>query len=237
LVVDFRLLPMIKAPSGLCVKHTDKGEKKSGSLAGLFPEYARMRDFMYFWADTMARKTRKIPEPVNLSVEARWVRETLGEYSRSTDFLLVVDDWAVLPERVKGLVDLAVSGDVHPFPQYASHLLLHVARKNPKDVAIHHDQLLDGVLATDNTSVKRNGLGALLCLPIQPYREGDLLDWLFKVFQDPASQPGLISYTARKLADFVSVYPELKDEVLMALEWRADMTGDRGLMVLKRFFR
>jgi len=193
-----------------------------------------MSDFVYFWGDTMARKSKKIPEPLDLSVEARWIRETLGEYGRSTDFLSVVDEWAVLPERIKGLVDLAVSGDVHPFPQYASHLLLHVARKNPEGVAIHHDQLLDGVLSTDNTSVKRNGLGALLCLPLQPYREGDLLDWLFKVLQNPASQPGLISYSVRKLADFVKAYPELKEEVIMALEWRADMTGNTELVRMGR---
>ena len=193
-----------------------------------------MSDFVYFWGDTMARKSKKIPEPLDLSVEARWIRETLGDYGRSTDFLSVVDEWAVLPERIKGLVDLAVSGDVHPFPQYASHLLLHVARKNPEGVAIHHDQLLDGVLSTDNTSVKRNGLGALLCLPLQPYREGDLLDWLFKVLQNPASQPGLISYSVRKLADFVKAYPELKEEVIMALEWRADMTGNTELVRMGR---
>jgi len=109
-----------------------------------------------------------------------------------------------------------------------------VARKNPEGVAIHHDQLLDGVLSTDNTSVKRNGLGALLCLPLHPYREGDLLDWLFKVLQNPASQPGLISYSVRKLADFVKAYPELKEEVIMALEWRADMTGNTELVRMGR---
>lgn len=194
-----------------------------------------MSDFAYFWGGTMATKTNKKAVPVDLSVEARWIRETLAEYGRSTTFLSVVDEWAVLPERVKGLVDLAVSGDGYPFPQYASHLLLHVARKNSNGVALHHNQLLDGVLTTSNTSVKRNGLGALLCLPLQPYREGDLLDWLFKVLQDPASQPGLISYAVRKLADFVKAYPELKEEVLMALEWRADMTGDKGLLVMGRF--
>lgn len=184
-----------------------------------------------------SKRTNASRQPVFLSEEAGQVRAFLTDCGKSTDYLAVVDTWAFDGTRIKGLVDLCFSDDAHPYPQYASHLLLHVARKNPEGLAVHYDRLLDGVLATSNASVKRNGLGALLCLPLRPYREGDLLDWLFKVLQDPASAPGLITYAVRKLAAFSAAYPELKEEALMALELRAELSGNTAPVRWERLLK
>lgn len=164
----------------------------------------------------------------SLSEAAQRVREQLEQYGKSTEFLGLVDVFASDDQLVEGLVELVASDDRYPFPQYASHLLLHIARSHVDKLEHRYKSLLDTVLSTTNTSVQRNLLGALLCTPLRPYRDGELLDWLFSVLNNPESQPGLLNYTVKKLAQYVSVYPELDKEIVLALELREELSGKSG---------
>jgi len=155
-----------------------------------------------------------------ISTSAQHVRDQLELYGKSTAFLGLIDTFAFDDDLVKGLVELAASDTPHPFPQYASHILLHIARSYTEKLEIHYETLLDTILFTRNTSVQRNLLGALLCYPLHSYREGELLDWLFARINSPDSKPGILNYAVRKLAQYAANYPELGQEVRLALELR-----------------
>jgi len=163
-----------------------------------------------------------------LSQPAIPVRSLIEKYQRSTEFLQLTDRLMKIPETVTGLVDLAVSDDVYPFPQYASQLLLHVARKDKTSIDYH--KVVDCLLVTNNSSVQRNLLGVILCFPLNDYKDGELLDWLFVLINDPASKPGLLNYAVRKLAQFVALYPELLHEIEQALELREQMNLNPGIL-------
>lgn len=163
-----------------------------------------------------------------LSEAALHVREQLEQFGKSTEFLSLVDVFAFDEVAVKGLVELVSSNDSYPYPQYASHILLHIGRNHYERVDCWYETLLDTVLSTTNTSVKRNVLGALICAPLKPYRDGELLDWLFAVLNDPDSKPGHINYAVKKLAQYLKVYPELEKEIELALELREELSGRSG---------
>jgi hypothetical protein len=132
------------------------------------------------------------------------------------------------PEHIGELVLLCASDEKHPLPSCASWLLLHIARKNSDLLLPFYEALVDTVLATRNESVLRNLLGALLPLPIVAYKEGELLDTLLGIVNDPNSKPGPLCYTVRKLADFTKIYPELTHEIKLSLSFRAEMVVDKG---------
>lgn len=167
-------------------------------------------------------------EATGLSEAALRVRTQLEQYGRSTEFLSLIDVFASDEASVRGLVELVASNDRHPFPQYASHILLHIGRSYYDKVDCWYESLLDTVLSTTNTSVKRNLLGVLLCAPLKPYRDGELLDWLFTVLNDPDSKPGQLNYAVKKLAQYLTLYPELEKEIELALELREELSGRSG---------
>ncbi len=163
-----------------------------------------------------------------LSEDALRVREQLAQFGKSTEFLSLVDVFAFDEVAVKGLVELVSSNDRYPYPQYASHILLHIGRSYYDKVDCWYETLLDTVLSTSNTSLKRNLLGVIICAPLKPYRDGELLDWLFAVLNDPDSQPGHLNYAVKKLAQYLMLYPELGKEIELALELREELSGRSG---------
>ncbi len=166
---------------------------------------------------------------MQLSDKALEVRKKIEQYQRSTEFLKLTETFAGNPDNVSGLVELVSSDDKYPFPQYASHLLLHIARLNPQTLEAHYNEVLDCILVTANTSLKRNLLGVLLCFGLKEYKDGELLDWLFENLAKADSQPGLINYSVRKLVQYIEIYPELKNEVETAVKLREELGMNRGL--------
>jgi hypothetical protein len=166
---------------------------------------------------------------MQLSEKAFEVRKKIEHYQRSTEFLKLTETFANNPDNVSGLVELVSSDEKHPFPQYSSHLLLHIARLNPANLESHYNKILDFILLTKNTSLKRNLLGVLLCFDLKEYRDGELLDWLFDNLSKADSQPGLINYSVRKLVQFIDIYPELQNEVETAIKLREELGMNRGL--------
>jgi hypothetical protein len=158
------------------------------------------------------------------------VKTLLEQYSSSTDFLKLTNRFLDDQDAVDGLVDLAISDEIYPFPQYASHLLLHVARKKPGMIEPHYREVVDCVLMTKNTSVQRNLLGVVICMPVEAYKEGELLAWLFDVLNRAESKPGVINYSVHRLAQYIQLYPELEQEIVLTLENRAQQTESAGLV-------
>jgi len=134
------------------------------------------------------------------------------------------------PESMPELVDIATAGEPEPFSRYASWLLFHVARENELLVQPYYNQILDSILVTHNPSVLRILIGVNLCLPLAEYKQGELLDLLMKIVADPDSKPGLVHYAVQRLVDFIALYPELRQEVMLSLELREEMGLNRGLI-------
>lgn len=171
---------------------------------------------------------------MNLHPSAIKVRILIEKNLGSTEFLKLTDGLMKDPEAIEGLVELVSSDDVYPYPQYASHLLLHVSWKDYTLIEPFYNKVVDCVLTTVNTSLKRNLLGVIICFPLKEYKEGDILDWLFSAISDPTSKPGLLNYSVRKLAQYIQKYPELRQEVESGLEIREEMDMKPGLVAWSR---
>jgi len=159
------------------------------------------------------------------------IKSLIHENQRMPGFPRLADFIISNPESMAELVGLAISDEEYPYPQYASWLLLHVARKNNLLVEPFYNQVIDGILTTRNTSALRSLLGASLCLPLKEYEQGRFLDRLFVLINDTDTKPGLINYSVRKLAEFIEMYPELLHELELILKFREEMKVSPGIVI------
>jgi hypothetical protein len=150
------------------------------------------------------------------------VKKLIDENQRTPGFPQLAN-LLMQQESIGELVDVAVSKEPYPYPQYASWLLLHVARKDFSLVSPYNYQIIDCILASDNPSVLRNLMGVCLCLPLADHKQGYFLDRLLTIINNPNSKPGLVYYTLRKLTEFVERYPDLQKEIELILELREEM--------------
>lgn len=158
------------------------------------------------------------------------IKQLIFENQRVPGFPRLADYLLEHPESISELVDLATSDAEYPYPQYASWLLLHVTRKDKSLVEPFYNQVIDCILTTKNNSVLRSLLGVSLCFPLTDYQEGNLLDRLFSIINDPDSKPGLINYSVRKLTGFMELYPELLHEIETILEFREEVNLSPGIV-------
>lgn len=159
------------------------------------------------------------------------VRALLMQNKTSAFYLKLLADFISKPDWCVALVELIVMKEAHPVPQYASHLLLHIARTDRNRLECCYNQMVDVVLSTSHESVLRNLLGVLLCFPIAAYKEGELLDKLFYLLNQPDTKPGIVNYSCRKLNQYLIVYPELRPEFETTLRFREDMGVSMGRII------
>ena len=138
------------------------------------------------------------------------------------------------PEHLTELVSLAVSNREYPFPEYSSWLLLHVSRKNPFLVIPFQSQIISCIVNTSHPSVLRNLMGVSLCFPLDEYDQGPLLDRIFSLISNPSVKPGLMVYSARKIAQFLEIYPELGHELKSIIALREQEKMSPGMTVCIR---
>lgn len=157
------------------------------------------------------------------------IRELLLSHRASAEFLNLTDLFMSDQKYINELVEIAVSDEKKQLPQYSTHILLHVARKNKDMVIEKYNTILDCFLTTNNSSVERNLLGVILCFELEEYKEGELLDKLMSILNNPNSKPGQINYTVKKLAQYLEKYPELKDELELSISFREEMNLNPGI--------
>jgi hypothetical protein len=166
------------------------------------------------------------------------VMSLIVEHRGMKDFPKLADWFLENTEYVGALVDLATSEEKYPFPQYASWMLLHVTRKNFVLVEPFYNRITDRILTAKDPSVLRNLVGVSIFLPLQEYKQTELLDRLMALISDCDSKPGLIGYSIQKLTEYIELYPELQKEVEMTLEYREEMGVSAGVQVwIKRILR
>jgi hypothetical protein len=162
------------------------------------------------------------------------IKSLIHENQRQPGFPKLADILIEQPGSISEVVELAISENGYPYPQYAAWLLLHVARKDRSLVEPFYNQVIDGILTTRNPSVLRSLMGVSLCFPIMDYKQGAFLNQLMELISDNDSKPGLLNYSVRKLAEFIELYPEIRREMDMILELRDEMNVNPGIMAYSK---
>jgi hypothetical protein len=140
------------------------------------------------------------------------------------------------PNLLPELVSLAIGKLEHPFPEYASWLLCHVAKQSPDLVQPYYKKILPALLATNNQTVQRNLLGVIKYLPLLPYKEGELLDALLKWVALPECKPAIFMYGLEKLFQFCKKYPEIYHEIEEMINLRSTIEVTPAMRVsINRF--
>lgn len=122
------------------------------------------------------------------------------------------------PDYLKELVSISCSDLPHPYPEYASWLLLNVCKKDQALLESHVDQIIDRVLIATNQWGLRNLTSILNHFPVGPYRDGELLDKLLEFIRNDSNKVALFVYWIYLLAKFTVKYPEIKTEILGIIE-------------------
>lgn len=117
---------------------------------------------------------------------------------------------AVLLEE---LVELSVSDLPHPYPEYSSWLMIHIAKKSPEVLEPFQPKMIDRILVSTNQSVLRNLVNVSEMLPLIEYKESEYLDRLVHFITDDSNKVALFVYSIYKLIQFTHKYPEIKYEI------------------------
>lgn len=117
------------------------------------------------------------------------------------------------PTVLKQIVNVSVSQNDYPFPEYASWILTHVVKKKAELLQPYYNQLVDCVFDSDNQTVLRNILNCITYLKVTNYREAHFIDLLISNISNTQNKVALQVYSIYVLIQFVSIYPELKTEV------------------------
>jgi len=162
------------------------------------------------------------------------VHRLLEQNRTSAFYLQLLPVFCADLNYISALFEIVSSDDAPPFPQYASHLLLHISRKNRSLVEAYSEVIVDTFLGTSDESVRRNLLGVLLCFPVMNYKEGELLDFLFAQLADLSTKPGLVNYSGKKIIQYLEVYPELQHEFDSLLRFREELDVNPGIVAWGR---
>jgi hypothetical protein len=140
------------------------------------------------------------------------------------------------PQKIPGLMELACGNLHHPFPEYSSWILTHVANKNVNLLEKFYEQIVDALLKTKNESVRRNLLAVVVQFPLLNYEEGNLLNALIDWLTNPTTKPAIVMYTLEKLKQYCKQFPELKSEIIAILELKNEFEITPAIKVAKRKF-
>jgi hypothetical protein len=132
---------------------------------------------------------------------------------KSSDFLLLADHFLQKPKLLNELVQVATDKLSHPFPEYASWLLIHIEKKSPGILVPFQDKFIAYLLHAKNQTVLRNLMSCCQVLPLIDYEESAFLDKLLEFVADDSNKVALQMYAIYKLIQFTQSYPEIQTEI------------------------
>ncbi len=121
------------------------------------------------------------------------------------------------PAQVNELIHFISAEHPYPLPEYASWILVHLARKKRSLVQSYESRIIDNLFNTSNQSVLRNLVNTLSALKLTDYRESELVDLLISYLQNHENKVALQVYSMYVLLQFVEKYPELEHEILAVI--------------------
>lgn len=144
--------------------------------------------------------------------------ELIDRHYKTREFTNLADLFIKDPTLLNELVNVATSDLNHPYPEYASWLLIHIIKKHPELVVPYQSQLIDKILGSNNQSVLRNLVNTTVSLPLIEHKESAFLDKLIEFIKDDSNKVALFVYSLYKLIQFIQKYPEIKPEIMGIIE-------------------
>lgn len=141
------------------------------------------------------------------------VIELIRSNAKSKDFTSLYNRFIDQPENLDQLIAVATSELKHPFPEYASWLVLHISKNKPTILQPFQKKIIDRILTSRNQSVLRNLVYSNNLIGRCNYREGELLNYLIGAVKDEDNKVALQVYSLYSLISFINDYPEIKLEV------------------------
>jgi len=129
------------------------------------------------------------------------------------DFSKHVDVFVKDEKLLIDLVKTATSNLPHPYPEYASWLITHIAKTQPQVLEKFQEDFIDCVMTSKNQSVLRNLVNTTQLLSLIEYKESEYLDKLITFIKDDSNKVALFVYALYKLIQFAHKYPEIKNEI------------------------
>jgi hypothetical protein len=137
---------------------------------------------------------------------------------KTRNFTSLASQFVENPQKLEALVKIALSDMNYPYPEYASWLLLHVAKLNATLLEPFLKAIIDRILTCENQSTLRNLVASSTHLTLIEYKEGKFLDRLIAFVKNDENKVALIVYSIYKLIDFTLKYPEIKHEIVEILK-------------------
>lgn len=123
------------------------------------------------------------------------------------------------PQLIPELLCCAGSDLPYPYPAYSSWWVFHLAKNSPTTIWPFRDEVLKIFLSHEHPSVIRNMTATLLALPaFSSFYEGYVFDRLLHIFLNVEYKVAAQVNALYLLNRFISEFPELKDEVVSAVE-------------------
>ena len=165
------------------------------------------------------------------------VKELIDKEYKTLEFKRLAIRFIENPSDISKLVEVAGSNEPHPYPEYASWLLVHITRKSPQLIEPFQHKFIDTILSSSNQSVLRNLLNSCVSLPLIEHEESAFLDRLLDFVKDDTNKVALQVYGLYKLEQFVEKYPEILPEINGILELKESEILQPAMRVAIRNFR
>ena len=165
------------------------------------------------------------------------VLELIRSNVKNKDFTSLHNQFIDQPENIDELIKVATSDLKHPFPEYASWLVVHISKNAAHLLKPFQPLIIDRILTSTNQSVLRN----LLCTSQQigrtTYKEGELLDYLLGAVINENNKVALQVYALYSLIPFMKDYPELKTELDAILQLKVEPIKHAMKVAIRNFHR
>jgi hypothetical protein len=165
------------------------------------------------------------------------VKELIDKEYKTREFTRLANQFIENPSDIAELVEVSGSKEPHPYPEYASWLLIHITRKAPQLIEAYQHKFIDTILRSSNQSVLRNLLNSCVSLPLIEHEESAFLDRLLDFVKDDTNKVALQVYSLYKLEQFVEKYPEILPEINGILDLKEENNLQPAMRVAIRNFR
>ncbi|MCF8415057.1 MAG: hypothetical protein K9G40_02345 [Crocinitomicaceae bacterium] len=165
------------------------------------------------------------------------VKELIDKEYKTREFTRLANQFIEKPSDIAELVEVSGSKEPHPYPEYASWLLIHITRKAPQLIETYQHKFIDTILSSANQSVLRNLLNSCVSLPFIEHEESAFLDRLLDFVKDDTNKVALQVYGLYKLKQFVEKYPEILPEINGILDLKEENNLQPAMRFAIRNFR
>lgn len=165
------------------------------------------------------------------------VLELIETNTKSKNFTSLYKIIIATPEDLAQLIEIATSNLKHPFPEYASWLIVHISKDNPAILKNYQEKIIDRILISSNQSVLRNLVYSNNLIGRSKHKEGELLDFFLEAIKNEENKVALQVYSLYALIDFVKDYPELKTEINEILQLKPEPLKPALKVAIRNFYK